>query len=385
MFSQLNDSKQVSLFSQESITTSYTKLDAEGNSTNQKNLLPTSCSTAQFSTPTPSKEMRIPPKLRTSYTDIKLISEHEKLSGNTTIFEAKSKVTNELHIIKVLELPGTSSRSGEEDVKVTLFLQELLHLCSTQPELVIINSFIMDDNTFAYSLRSSTSLKAQLEAQKKNKPEEKSTLINIPRMISDVVSDVEFLYKERKIRNFESSMKIDDIFYNCKNKKYWLGNWMNISFENLIVISYEDNSNNEPLASLDISEELSSLGMILKELTGITHPEMDKQAGLKIERLISRLMSNDPQQLPTIKELKEMTSFEKAEEIIECIGADTDKVANKKKNEAMSNNIQQKTTPKSHSKKDPSNCQTSRLCNRSLIRSVIHNFGVEFSQQNHIL
>ena len=96
-------------------------------------------------------------------------------------------------------------------------------------------------------------------------------------MISDVVSDVEFLYKERKIRNFESSMKIDDIFYNCKNKKYWLGNWMNISFENLIVISYEDNSNNEPLASLDISEELSGLGMILKELTGITHP--DGQAG----------------------------------------------------------------------------------------------------------
>ena len=289
LFSQssLNKGEKSSLFSPRTFTTgektslfsheiSFSSFKSEGKSTNQDKRSPSS-STAKASTQELFHEHKIPPKLRMAYTSIKLISAHVRLNGTTSIFEAKSTVTNELHTINVLQTSSVSTR-GEEDVLSTLFLQELLHLCSTQPELVIISSFIMDDNTFAYSLRSSTTLKAQLEAQKNNNSEEKSTLINIPRMISDVVSDVEFLWKERKIRGFGSAIRVDDIFYDCNNKKYWLGNWTNIFCQSMLVTSYEDNSNDESLTSQDISEELSALGLLLKELKELTYPSMEEQA-----------------------------------------------------------------------------------------------------------
>ena len=288
---------------------------------------------------------KIPPKLRNAYCSIRFVAEKGPINARVSIFEAKSKITGEIHIIKVLTLPSAQKTNEthtrglfstflqadwKEDVAATLFIQELLHLCSTQPELVIINSFIMVDNTLAYSLRSTTTLKAQFIKQK-SKTEEKSGSINIPKIISDVVTELEILWKERKVRGFGASIQKEDIYYDSSKQKYWLGNWTNVCSQSMIVTSYEeDNSENEPLASQDISEELSTLAMTLIELKGMNRSEMEKlrrdfdipeseylsmmtnqlskyfQEEGEMSSLLLRLVSRDRQKLPTINKLKEM-------------------------------------------------------------------------------
>ena len=277
-------------------------------------------------------KVAIPPKLKYAYSGIELIAQKSlDIDGAVSIFEAKSKTTNELHLIKVLQFPPYGTIRWKENVSTTLFIQELLHLCSTQPELVIINSFIIEKNTIAYSLRNATTtLKAQFIKQK-SETEEKSESINIPKIISDVVTELETLWKERKIRGFGASIQMDDIDYDYNKQRYWLGNWTSGYSQSMVVTSYEkDNSENESLTSQDISEELSALAMTLMELKGMDRSEMEKlrrdldipeneylsmmenqlskyfQEEREMLSLLLRLVSRDRQKLPTINELKEM-------------------------------------------------------------------------------
>ena len=280
---------------------------------------------------------KIPPKLRNAYCSIRFVAEKGPINARVSIFEAKSKITGEIHIIKVLTLPSAMALlqedkppGWEEEMAATLFIRELLYLSSTQPERVIIDSFIIENKTLTYSLRSTTTLRAQFTKQK-SETEEKSDSINIPKIISDVVTELETLWKERKIRGFGASIQMDDIDYDYNKQRYWLGNWTSGYSQSMVVTSYEkDNSENESLTSQDISEELSALAMTLMELKGMDRSEMEKlrrdldipeneylsmmenqlskyfQEEREMLSLLLRLVSRDRQKLPTINELKEM-------------------------------------------------------------------------------
>lgn len=280
-----------------------------------------------FGSPTQPSE-RIPIRLSLGYTDINLISERINYEHITSFFVAKSKLTYELHTIKVLEL---SSPGPERDAITTLFLQELLYLCSTQPEIVLINSFIVEENTLAYATLHCTSLKTQLVLHKS-----KSKLhvgdINIHKIIQDVVTDLEIFWKELNIRRFGASISMKDIYYSNKTQKYWLGYWINAYDPTVEMLSYEDDSA-ELFTSQDISEELAALGMSVMQLKGINRDEIEKLRAKKtangheydlavenhllkafreekeLARTILRLVSRDKQTLPTINELKGVTSL----------------------------------------------------------------------------
>ena len=327
---------------------------------------------------------RIPSKLRVAYKDIKLISTKDSRRSKISIFEGKCKITHELHIIKVLE---PNQEDWKDDAMPTLFVQELLHLCSTQPKLVIINSFIMENNTLAYSLRCTTSLRAQFQAQKSSKPEEKSDTVNLEKVISGTVAELEILWDKRKIRGYGSAIQMDDIYYDYKNQKYWLGNWTNICQQSMVVTSYEDDLDHEPFTSQDISEELSALGMTIMELKEMNRPEIEKQRlnvelneneyNLAVEKQLSKyfqketgmrqiilsLVSRNKSNLPAINELKEtLNLLEKAREGEETTG--DDKLAHHKIEEVWIDN--EEAAPITSLKKESGNY------NRKLLQQIIN-------------
>ena len=228
----------------------------------------------------------------------------------------------------------------EDEISITLFMQELLHLCSTQPDRVLFNSFIFQELTIAYASRSHASIKSELEWNKTKPENEEVAPLNLQKMICDVVTDLECLWKERKMRTFGSSINLDNICYSSKSQKYWLENWADTYDKAMAVVSLVEDSDVH-LASQDIAEELSAIGLTLIELKGINrayieklrknHHEIDEnEYHLAVEkelfkyfdqekekelmRLILRLVSRDKRQLPTIDELKGIVSIEEIEE-----------------------------------------------------------------------
>lgn len=236
-------------------------------------------------------EKRIPFNLRIAYTDFKLISESKRKSSKISIIEARSKITLEIHTLKILQIISTkvddflrSNIEWEDEISITLFMQELLHLCSTQPDRVLFNSFIFQELTIAYASRSHASIKSQLEWNKTKPENEEVAPLNLQKMICDVVTDLECLWKERKMRTFGSSINLDNICYSSKSQKYWLENWADTYDKAMAVVSLVEDSDVH-LASQDIAEELSAIGLTLIELKGINRAYIEK-----LRKIITRLM-----------------------------------------------------------------------------------------------
>ena len=162
----------------------------------------------------------IPPKTKLTYENFKLITE----TASSKIFEARSRNSGERHTIRVLD-STKDFVSNNFDGALTLFIQELLHLQNRCPGSVLINTLEIntDQQQVACAIHPCGLLSLQLD-----EIQEFTNLKNpkvIERLLNDVMSDVEFLWRDLQMRNVKAVVNPENIYYLKKNGIFFLGDW----------------------------------------------------------------------------------------------------------------------------------------------------------------
>ena len=167
-----------------------------------------------------SKEFNVPPKLKLAYTDFKSIQQ----TATYRLCEAKLRNSNIIHTIRILD-PTTEFVSANFNLAATFFIQELLRLQSVHPEAVLINTFEISDNgrQMAYASLPYYPLDFQPDQNKENFfPKDPNTVENL---IKEVVSDVEFLWKDIQFRDCMKHLGSESIYFMKDRNAFFLGNW----------------------------------------------------------------------------------------------------------------------------------------------------------------
>lgn len=127
------------------------------------------------------------PKIKLLYSDTKLLSETEYCQT----FDAVSKCDNEQYTIRTLNITFGFYKENP-NLATTLFIQELLRLCTTHPESIIIESFESHDRgQFAYAMKHCRTLQGLVGKSKGGALKE----INFDLLLKNVMSDVKFCLK----------------------------------------------------------------------------------------------------------------------------------------------------------------------------------------------
>jgi hypothetical protein len=212
------------------------------------------------------RKFSIPPKFDVIYKDFKPIME----IASYQVFEALTRQNPEQkHSIRILD-PTKDLVKTNFDSAATLFIQELFHLHSRCPGSVLINTLEIseDRKQIACAVRQYGLVAPQLE-----EIEESMDLKNpkvIQNLLNDVISDVEFLWRDLKMKNIASIMEPENIYYLKEKGTFFLGNWDKITEENparpqdltSTIIGFVRSE----LRSQDIAAEIKALAFALLKM-----------------------------------------------------------------------------------------------------------------------
>ena len=226
-------------------------------------------------------EFKIPPKLKLAYTDFKLIQQ----AATYRLFEAKLRNSDIIHTIRVLD-PTTEFVSANYDLAATLFIQELLRLQSIHPEAVLINSFEMssNDRLMAYASLPYYPLDLQSDQNQQNLiPKDLNTMVNL---IKQVVSDVEFLWRDIQFRDFMKLLGSESIYFMKDQGAFFLGNWAKYcegesgqSLDSTMISSaiYEIK---KELTSQTLAKEIKEVAFAALKSQGIDYSDLERLYGI---------------------------------------------------------------------------------------------------------
>ena len=217
-----------------------------------------------------NKIFEIPQSFKQAYTDFKLIQQ----TATYRLYAAKLRNTDTIHTIRVFD-PTSEFVSDNYDLAATLFIQELLRLQSSHPKAVLISSFEVssDGRQMAYASLSYYPLDFQSDDDLQIIiPKDANTIASL---IRDVISDVEFLWKEIQLQDIMRYLGSESIYFMKDEKAFFLGNWA----------KYCEAEQRESLDSTMISSTLSE---IRKGLTSQKLAEEIKEvafAALKLKEI----------------------------------------------------------------------------------------------------
>ena len=271
-------------------------------------------------------ESPIPPKFAFTYTDPTLGLDSEEIFLH---YQAKSKIDQKYYSMRILNIHSEFVKT-HYDIAATLFIQELLRLNSLYPNAILIETFEISEKKMGFACLPYKSLEKQQNSK---------VSFNIGKMISDVVNDIEFLWKNLKLRKFKNIITQTDVYQFEEGSNFFLGNWVKVvsssasekenikeadsQFE-ISILSQE----NRTVNSRDLSEEIAALGVTVLELGGIKRQTIEhlrlipnddtliyesaiRCAISKLEHLpvllkksLEQMLSLDVQKLPRIEDLK---------------------------------------------------------------------------------
>lgn len=268
------------------------------------------------------------PKIQSSYTDFTFVSENSCY----VVYKALSKADNKEYTITALNI-NSEFVKNKPDTAATLLIQELIHFSSVHPNSVLLDTFEMANGQIAWASLPFTSLKFELHNTKLDTHFE----VNIPKMLADVASELEFLSQKMKITNSSAIIGLENI-YQYKSDGFHLGNWAE-AVQNNKETENQSKSKAEPQNKPDLSNEINALGFAALEACGVSSSvieqikalrESDQNSYVKstehlvseklnhypesVRIMISRMLSSDPKLRPTIKEIQSLKKAEHDEE-----------------------------------------------------------------------
>lgn len=254
------------------------------------------------------------PNIKATYSDFQLISE----ATTFKVFQAKSKDSFQFHTIRVLDIESKDVKQNRDNA-VTLFLQEVLRVCITQPELVIIEEFEISEEKIAFVTKPYTTL--QNLAKEANKVKELQLLkaqINVERLLKNASSDLDFLLNKMRLESI--SMELINIYQNKETGAYFLADWNKFTSKAPTFQRLSSAIETKRQAQKNFSQEVSKLGSMLLVLHGVDPKylkalvEANKSTELNnvidglniseaLKKLLKRMFSKDLNSRPTLGEL----------------------------------------------------------------------------------
>lgn len=266
------------------------------------------------------------PKLRLSYEDFKVITE----TTSSTVFEASSRNSREKHMIRVLDASKEYVRKNY-DHAAALFNQELLRLHQLHPGFVLFDT--LETGQDGKQIAVATLPYIQLSTLYENKE-----IVNfndvrvVEKFITDIFSDVQFLWKNPGARNILEVLGPDNICLIKEKGAFFLSNWAKI-FESRIrkfsasAVIQVAVRKEQKLSSQELAGEIRALALIVLKLNKIDFSEIEimrqkhdvdpklyelevrqmvsKSFGdsKKLQNLLERILALDPRNLPRLGEL----------------------------------------------------------------------------------
>jgi ribonuclease HI len=154
----------------------------------------------------------------------------------------------------------------------------------------------------------------------------------IKKLLNNVISDVEFLWRDLKMKNIASIMEPENIYYLKEKEAFFLGNWDKITQENTArpqdLTSTIIGSIELGLQSQNIAAEIKALALALLRMKKIDIEQIELllsskkvrasvyeavvkamvvegfNDSLKLQNLLERMLSLEPKNLPNLEEFK---------------------------------------------------------------------------------
>ena len=277
--------------------------------------------------PNGNKRFAISPRFESIYKNLKLLSE----TSSYKVFEGETHHSNEKHTIRVLDR-STMFINKEYNMAATLFVQELLHLQHRYPCSIITNSFDIseDGNQLACATLPCVPLSDYLQESKDIINFKDSVLIS--KLISDAIEDIEFLRKNMQTKNIMDTLGPQSLYFIKEKGAYFLGNWHKLLEAEAeggnYVSSLKKLSQEENLTSKELSDEIKALAFTVLSINNNNSKEIKSLQNLekrdpkvynsemksmirwlfsdspKLQGLIERMLSLDPQNQPNLEELR---------------------------------------------------------------------------------
>ena len=264
------------------------------------------------------KTYSVPPKTAFMYRDLKSRAE----TSSYRIFEAETRISlQEKHLIRIL------NPTKDFDSAATLFIQELFHLENRCPGTVLISTLEIctDRKQVACATRQHSLMNIQPDQIQESVHRKDPRMIE--KLISDVLSDVEFLRSELLMKDVACLIEPENIFH---LGEFYLTHWDKILEQReekpVNLIDTTTISVGSKLTSQDLVAEIRALAFVLlqmmnaeteelklllsskvRESTYKSAVEASAKEGFgdlpKIQNLIERMLSYHPQNLPSLEEL----------------------------------------------------------------------------------
>lgn len=225
-------------------------------------------------------------------------------------FKATLIDTSESFTIRTLD-SSSSLYQSNPSLAQTLFIQELLRLCSISPYAIRIEDFEIDQEKFAYSTNLQVSLKDDYMQVANTVNSEKE----IEKLIKDISKDIQFLKVDLKASKL--SIDVEKIMKFQGSDRYYLKDWA-------WVLNVGDEQSKAKKS--DQNQEIVDLGLAIVELGNLNKDELSllKQNGEsrifhlavkgavrelpyseRLQNLILRMVEKDPAARPKASELAE--------------------------------------------------------------------------------
>ena len=278
------------------------------------------------------KQFTIPPKTKLLYEDFKLVAE----TSTYRVFNARARASREWHTVRVLDCT-TEYATVNGDHAATLFVQELLWLQQRYPGSVFTNTFEISGNgdQIACATLSYLPLSCQLGGTEDIINTKDSKVIE--KLVSDVLSDVEFLWKDLQLRKIVDVLGPENISYIKEKGRFFLGNWAKIyekaqsKASNLSATTTyvsEESKNKKFIRSQELAEEIKTLAFAVLGMNKLDYTELQsllaapnlqtsvynvavKSALVEVfpdseqlRYLLGKMLSPDLQNLPNIEEFR---------------------------------------------------------------------------------
>lgn len=278
-----------------------------------------------------SKKFTFPSKLEFAYKNFKPLAE----AFSYRVFEAEARISHEKHVIRILDRTKEYVNKNYA-LAATLFVQELLRLQYRYPGSVLINTFEVSENgdQLACATLPYIPLGCQLGDNKGTINYSESKMIE--KLLSDVLSDVEFLWKDLQVRKIMDVLGAENISFMQEKNAFFLVNWAKIYEDNASEAGnitrsttyISEESQKKKLSSQDLAAELKGLVFAVLKMRKIDHTEVQSLLAMpdlkiktydsavrftleesfsdseKLRNLLGKMLSLDLRSLPSLEELR---------------------------------------------------------------------------------
>lgn len=267
----------------------------------------------------------VPPKIKFNYENLKFVTE----TSTYRVYEAETRDFNTKHSIRILDRTKEFVKH-HFDLAATLFVQELLWLQSRYPGSVFTNTFEIGEN--GTQIACATLPYLQMTSQFDENLKECQAM---EKLISNVISDIAFLWKDLQLRNIVNALGTENFCYMKEKKGFFLGNWAKIIESSVpekqdltVSTAASENIRSGLLTSQDLNSEIKELAFTLLKMKGINYASIKKfqemqdiepeiydfavkkalgdafKDSQRLQSLVERMLSLDPQKLPKLEELR---------------------------------------------------------------------------------